>query len=67
MFRVGPFCVTWFCSIMSKRDVVAPRYRLRDAASQAAISGNCSKLPGRKSLRTVTLLAGRIDANGRIS
>jgi hypothetical protein len=54
MFGVRPFCVTRLCSTMSSRDVVAPGYRLRDAASRAAISGDCSKRPGRKSGPMVT-------------
>jgi hypothetical protein len=54
MFRVRPFCVTRLCSTMSSRDVVARGYRLPDATSQAAISGNCSKRPGRQSVLTVT-------------
>ena len=54
MFTVRPFCIRRLCSTMSSRDVVAPGYRLRDAAGQAAISGNCSKRLGRKSVLTVT-------------
>jgi hypothetical protein len=54
MFGARPFCVTLLCPTISSREVVAPGYRLRDAASQAAISRDCSKRPGRKSVTMVT-------------
>lgn len=54
MFRLRPFRVARLRSTRSSRDVVALGYRLRYAASHAAISDNCSKRPGLESVPMVT-------------